>query len=51
MNFELINLPENKAQILKEIRFNMAYCQANRLNQTAKWLGELLVTIPTQDDH
>jgi hypothetical protein len=25
----------------------MAYCQANRLNQSAKWLGELLVTVQT----
>jgi hypothetical protein len=26
----------------------MSYCQANRLSQTAKWLGELLVTIQTE---
>ena len=43
----MIPIPENKAALQKEIRFNMAYFQANRLNQTAKWLGELLVTIQT----
>lgn len=38
-------LPGSRAALQKEIRFNMAYCQANRLHQTAKWLGELLVTV------
>ena len=41
----VIPLPENKDALQKEIRFNMDYCKANKLNQTAKWLGELLVTL------
>ena len=41
----MIPLPENKEALQKEIRFNMDYCKANKLNQTAKWLGELLVTL------
>jgi len=42
---KVVPMPSNKAALQREIRFNMAYCQANRLSQTAKWLGELLVTI------
>jgi len=42
---KVVPLPENKAALQREIRFSMAYCQANRLSQTAKWLGELLVTV------
>jgi hypothetical protein len=40
-----IALPEDKSSLQREIRFNMSYCQANKLSQTAKWLGELLVTV------
>lgn len=43
----MVPLPDNKAALQREIRFNVAYCQANRLSQTAKWLGELLVTVQT----
>ena len=43
-----IPMPESKESLQKEIRFNMDYCKANKLNQTAKWLGELLVTLKTQ---
>ena len=45
----MVRFPESKSLLQKEIRFNMQYCQANRLNQTAKWLGELLVTVTGGD--
>ena len=44
-NFKYIQFPENKKSLQNEIRFNMQFCRANKLNQTAKWLGELLVKI------
>ena len=28
----MVALPESRASLQKEIRFNMAYCQANRLS-------------------
>lgn len=40
-----VALPEDKSALQREIRFCMSYCQANKLVQTAKWLGELLVTV------
>jgi len=45
---KVVPLPESRAGLQREIRFNMAFCQANRLNQTAKWLGELLVTVQSE---
>ena len=29
----------------REIRFNMSYLQAHKLNQSTKWLGELLTAV------
>ena len=40
-----ISLPTDKSALQRELRFCMSYSQANKLNQTAKWLGELLVTV------
>ena len=45
----LIPFPNNKIGLQNEIRFNMAYCRANRLLDTSKFLGELLITLKTED--
>ena len=37
-DFQLVKtMPSDPESYKKEIRFNMNYCQANRLNQSAKW--------------
>ena len=37
-DFQLVKpMPSDSSSYMREIRFNMNYCQANRLNQTAKW--------------
>jgi|JI10StandDraft_1071094.scaffolds.fasta_scaffold417939_4 hypothetical protein len=48
MSFEefkpLIEFP-TQSSLETEIRFCMQYLKANKLSQSAKWLGELLVTL------
>ena len=45
-DFQLVRpMPADQLSLQREIRFTMNYCQANKLNQTTKWLGELLVTL------
>ena len=48
--FQLVKaMPADINSLAREIRFNMAYMQANRLSQSAKWLGELLITLRDQN--
>jgi hypothetical protein len=44
-------MPRDTPALSREIRFNMSYLSAHKLNQSAKWLGELLVAVrkPVQD--
>ena len=49
-DFQLVRpMPTDLLSVQREIRFSMNYCQANKLNQTTKWLGELLVTLADKD--
>lgn len=37
-DFQLVRpMPSDTQSLLREIRFSMNYCQANKLNQTVKW--------------
>ena len=45
-DFQLVRpMPNDLQSVQREIRFSMNYCQSNKLNQTTKWLGELLITL------
>jgi len=42
---ELVPVPTDRGALARELRFFQSYFQAHRLLQTAKWLGELLITV------
>lgn len=48
---ELVPMPADRAALAREIRFFLAYFQAHRLLQSAKWLGELLITVSNQSNY
>ena len=45
-DFQLVvPMPKDTLTLSREVRFNMSYLHAHRLTQSAKWLGELLVSV------
>lgn len=42
---ELMPVPTDRTALSREIRYFQAYFQGHRLLQSAKWLGELVVTV------
>ena len=44
-------MPTDRISLAREIRFCQSYLQAHRLLQSAKWLGELLITISSQQNY
>ena len=48
---ELVAVPTDRAALAREIRYFQAYFQAHRLLQSAKWLGELLITVSNQSNY
>lgn len=48
---ELVPMPADRAALAREIRFFQAYFLQHRLLQSAKWLGELLITVSNQSNY
>ena len=48
IDFSLPNGFPIAKDLLQELRYNMDFCAANRLLQTRKWIGELIVAMPPQ---
>ena len=44
-------MPTDRTSLAREIRYCQSYLQAHRLLQSAKWLGELLITISSQQNY